>query len=663
MSINIALIFLLLAPYAFLLGKSMDINRTLGIYQSLDVVLVVMLGLAILFSFLNKEKLKYKNEIFMVAFSPYIFLYVITIFTYGYSKYFTNYFFILNAVTTYTAYAVAVNKNSFLDVSKYFKIFIGALILIYFIELFIFDWGMNSTGGIGNRNWMANLLIASIAFFIGGIFSESKKEKFLSLSFLILILAINYFYLKNKFLYIAIPIISIIYGVLYLYASDKIKKSKLIFWLFILIIVSVLIALLDKNFISLFNYDKLADRLLIWELGVHKISENLFFGSGMGSFWQGYHEAKYLKPEIGLLFDVGKTDYEFIHNEFLEFLYEGGVIYLAMHIVIFAYIFILVVHYLRNSESVENKSKIITLFVASFIIFVHSLIDVVLKSPVNKFIFYLFLFLIVFEAKKNIAIFSKSLNQIFKILIFFLFGMVLLLISNIFVNNKNCFSLNAKYILEKKVIDKECSNPRFLMETSFTLAALGHFDLSQKLNNVIQEQYPHFMDSDFLEVYNKLSISNGTLSENDVSTLKKYLTYHRGSLHLLSQNYIKNNNYLDFLATQKLLIKKIAFDLKISQIKGEINYYFIAEDNLLISYRNGILEIGLSEKYIRDLMTLGSGKYGCEIVNGFKAVLKKNHTIINTEKENLEKLNLFADLIINNLTSYCFKYQIVLPEK
>lgn len=649
--IVLTILALILTPYLIIIKRNAAIDILDPITIPNDITLIVLISICLIYFIFSKKIIKDNKYQLLLILSPTLYLLICTYFLNGYDSIFVKYLSATSILVIICAYIISNEEKNFDELSRHLKFLISILILIYFIEIFWLNHEWGAAAGIGNRNWLVGIFIIGMPFMVYDFIYSNKKVKIFSGILLCIIITINYLYLKNKFFYLAFPIILITQIGFLIFLQRKINKLILV-----LLALAVILAFFDKNFHLLFNINKLADRYLVWELALKIIFENKFLGSGLGNFWNDYHQYKNLIPEIGLIVPSDKVDYEYIHNQILEVFYEGGAIQFLIQLIILLYILYLVINFLNNTTKKDNeKFKVITILTSLIIFIIHSFIDLVLVMPINKFLFYFLLFYMIKPLVKininrnNFYLIATNIILIFSILISVYFTV------EIFINNKNCYNFNYKSYLKNQTIEPECKNPRRILDIAYDLSINGKYNESNRILKHIQVE--KFMDLQFLEIYNleKIGINN---SHEKIKSLSSYLPFHRGAIHLSSQYYIKNNNLDDFIEIQKKLITKLAFEHYLININSKLIFELVNDDKLIIEYTDKILKVSFSEKFMVDLMILGSGKYGCGIIEGFKNILMRDHLKIISSKEAHSITYKFSEDLVNEFTSYCLKYEI-----
>jgi O-antigen ligase len=209
----------------------------------------------------------------------------------------------------------------------------------------------------GHKNLFSSIIFLCFPFLIYTIIKEKKWIKILSISILIIALALLVF-IQTKAVLLAI-IIGGGMSVFVLFNSLKINKIIKINSIVILLFMLVLLGYLGKNKLTLLsNNDTVQERILLWTNTWQMIKENPVAGVGGGN-WQVFFPKYGLQNfmQTNYLISDGYTTFQRPHNDFLWIWSEFGILALLAYISIFV---VAIIYAIKNvQQETETKNKII----------------------------------------------------------------------------------------------------------------------------------------------------------------------------------------------------------------------------------------------------------------------------------------------------------------
>ncbi len=190
------------------------------------------------------------------------------------------------------------------------------------------------TGSNENPNVTAMFLAMAVPAVLLVLFQGSKTYRFLAIaSFTFCLLALGFLQCRTAFIGTAVCIILILNHQYQLLHKLQNKFSKPI----LIIIVATTLCLTAIAFTLLYHSKQASSdgRLFIWKISLQAIAQKPILGSGYGQFEHDYNlvQAKYFATGNATEQEIRNADYVHMsYNEFLENLFEGGIIGLVLFV-------------------------------------------------------------------------------------------------------------------------------------------------------------------------------------------------------------------------------------------------------------------------------------------------------------------------------------------
>jgi O-antigen ligase len=156
------------------------------------------------------------------------------------------------------------------------------------------------------------------------------------------------------------------------------------------------------RFDAIFNLAGYYDRLTVYKIGMEAISSQYILGYGLGSTSFVIDNFRVYQQDYSIYFD--DTQFGQMHNEPIQYFIEGGAFAFFSYII---FVVLLIRNFLflicQTKLDEGAKAKIFALSISIAIGFLHSLVDIGIKSPFNRC--YLYLLIGIFLSE---VIYSKN---------------------------------------------------------------------------------------------------------------------------------------------------------------------------------------------------------------------------------------------------------------
>lgn len=279
-------------------------------------------------------------------------------------------------------------KNNF-QIIKYFSVIFPIFLIIYSL-VFISGLKYNENILFGNRNLTANILILTMPIIIYVALNKNGIIKFTAISSIVFSFLSILIYFPSRFAMIVSALL--VFG----YIIIQFKKNKSILIIIAGLSFLLIMAMIYKHqrfqeIISFIGYD---DRLIVWKIALKAISEKYIIGYGLGQTSQVIDNFRVFEQDYSIKMDA--TEFIHLHNDLLQNLLEGGAFGLVAYL-IFIFLIFFKIHKLLISPNLNRseKSVIFTLLICIIVSIIHSMVDIPLKSPINRALFYILIGLVI----------------------------------------------------------------------------------------------------------------------------------------------------------------------------------------------------------------------------------------------------------------------------
>lgn len=310
-----------------------------------------------------------------------------------------------------------------------FQALIGFYQLIQYSNSVIQSIKTPMIGTIGPPNGYASILTISLICLILDYtnYKNIYLKIFMILSAVIIFSALLINGSRGAFLSLISAIIVIFYfnysGSNYFISVRKyFEKTIHKIYFLLLIILGFTILLIGLYFI---NPESSSGRFMIWEISLPMFTENLFSGIGYGNYGIDYlnYQAKYFSIPENLSLAYKAINLKQAHNEYLEVFCEtgliGGLIFLAIWIIILRALYILIV------QNKNNGSGYISIFAIFISVIVHGFFDDPLHFLPTATIVFIFIGIIPLKNHLlNIHNLLLKISLFFAVFIFFIFSVI-----------------------------------------------------------------------------------------------------------------------------------------------------------------------------------------------------------------------------------------------
>ncbi len=330
----------LILGYLFILILSDSLEPSLLFAKSIKNVYITLLAI---FFFLDLKSFKPYNKLFLIFGFFFIFS-VITMLTSVNETFFLtslqktiSYFLTFLIIPNYILLIYREKGDDFLRSITYFLVtglFLGVAFKFFAHDLAYIQGG-RYRGIMGNPNGMGIVAVLFfIIFFIFDstkpiLFTKNEKIFFYCIIFFTIyatgsrnaIIAIVIFYLLQKFYKIS-PFLGFILFLLLIFVVEIISNN----------LISILASIGLNDLFRINTIDNGSGRYIAWNFAWIQIQNNLFIGKGFG-----YNEF-YMRQHYGELSKLGHQGG--IHNSFLTFWMDQGLVGLLLYLQAFVYLFL-----------------------------------------------------------------------------------------------------------------------------------------------------------------------------------------------------------------------------------------------------------------------------------------------------------------------------------
>jgi len=258
-------------------------------------------------------------------------------------------------------------------------------------------------GVFTNTGIFGHFIAVSFVITMGLIYSVYKKKKWLSvilLSFVLLILGIQLYYIQSRASWLGAGVGIGIFPIYYLFKNyiitiKKIFSSKKIFF-FLFILMSVLFLLFSFDRVYRMKKDSADGRILIYKVSLALLDDDIIIGKGINGFKDNYMDAQaqYFETRSDSPYIMLADENIYAFNEYLRIIIEQGIVGLILFVGLF-----LVVIYGRSKFNIYSilKASLISLLVISLFSYPFEIFQL-------SFISILFIALLSHASKKKFSI-------------------------------------------------------------------------------------------------------------------------------------------------------------------------------------------------------------------------------------------------------------------
>ena len=264
----------------------------------------------------------------------------------GLLYYFLAYLILLFTLMTFHLY----DTKSF---SRTMSLFTWILIAYAVLQEIGLDIGQRTSAGLspvtlslGNSNFAGGLLAILFTFHV---VSASTKKRISKIDLCMLLALTVAIFLTGAVQSYFVVVLSILFSVsIFLdlkYENRTLRLLTLLSW--VLVTITVSLGILGKFILSeVFQRESFQDRIGYWKIGIDIIKENLIFGVGPDGIFDV--SSMYLTPES--LKELSVTRMDNVHNWFLNYAANFGLIAGLLHTLIVVYILFICLRALMNDK-------------------------------------------------------------------------------------------------------------------------------------------------------------------------------------------------------------------------------------------------------------------------------------------------------------------------
>jgi O-antigen ligase len=258
------------------------------------------------------------------------------------------------------------------------------------------QWGVAGFSGappthFGNQNYASNFVILTAPFMFYWAYVAQGRTRWLWLTLGVLSALALLFVFQTLATILAFAIAAYLMAGVWLRVR---QASRTAWWLWLtpIALFVVAVTLLNLYYWQLaaeFRYLQLAGphawypRTYPWMVGWLAVLDAPWFGHGPGSSWSLFNAFQAGVPEVFAV--ATSTDYQHIHNDYLEWLQEGGALGLVAYLALWAWILWRGVRVVVDSLRETTERALAAAAVFGLIAYhFHALVEVSARMPVNR---------------------------------------------------------------------------------------------------------------------------------------------------------------------------------------------------------------------------------------------------------------------------------------
>lgn len=252
-----------------------------------------------------------------------------------------------------------------------------------------------STGG--NPNFFGAFLGLFAPLSLALFFKSHKKYYII----LYLLIAVNIFLTRSKAAYISLAagtVVFCLYGIFFIFHARRQQIIRFMVYFCTFLVVGTV---LSVSYLLLGRIDSVRFRLITWLSTCEMIEEHPVIGTGLGTFKTVY--PAYRRPEIFRIEGKHNTETDHPENEYIEIWYEDGIIGFGLFLGLLVLVFSIGTTQLIKNKTLrsppEQSYYLVGILSGLFALLVHNFMCVNLRFVSSGFFFWLFMGLIVGQAK------------------------------------------------------------------------------------------------------------------------------------------------------------------------------------------------------------------------------------------------------------------------